>query len=601
MLLLGINDTHDASACLIKDGKIIDAVIEERFARKKGISSLPIKSIRYILKKNKIKGSHIDHVCIANKNLLNMSLWNINCQFSILDWFKLQEEYYYNRIFNKKKLSLKKVFPDYKPVKLGYSLKNIPFISSDEATSDDYKIINKLRVNTICKLLKINPNKISFHDHHKCHAFYGYFTNPIKNKLVAVVTADGGGDGTYNTVGLFKNGKYKLLSKSKNNWIGKAYTAVTLILGLNPFRHHYKVMGLAPYTSKKNYTKILNFFLNTLKVKGIDFKINKQATDTYFYFKKNIEYYRFDNIAGALQNFVEIRLSQWFKNISVKCKTKNFVFSGGVANNVKANKVISEQKFIKNLWIPPGPGDESLSIGSVYSYIYDTLGPKKCINYIKNPDNAYWGPDILNKDLLSFKKNNLIKKNFVTIKDKNYKNTAKILHKGEIIFVCIGKQEFGPRALGHRSIICDPSKLELVKKINSTIKMRDFWMPFTPSILDSYEKKYIKVNNKLNLNYMTSCIDVTEIGKIHLKAAIHQSDYTVRPQIVSKKTCDKYHKLIMTFSKLSGIGAVLNTSLNMHEFPIVTRPLDIVREILSKNSNINFNILIEDTLFIRKK
>ena len=261
---------------------------------------------------------------------------------------------------------------------------------------------------------------------------------------------------------------------------------------------------------------------------------------------------------------------------------------------------MAEQKFIKNLWIPPGPGDESLCVGSVYSYLYDFLGPKKSENYIKNPVNAYWGPNILKEDIVSFKKHNFIKKNFLLIKDPKYKKVAKILNKGEIVFVCIGKQEFGPRALGHRSIICDPSKPDLVKKINSTIKMRDFWMPFTPSVLNSHKKKYIKFNPKLNLNYMTTCLDATELGKRHLKAAMHQADFTVRPQIVHKSTCSKYYNIINSFSKLSGIGAVLNTSLNMHEFPIVTKPLDIVNEIIKNNKNLNFNILIEDNLFVKK-
>ena len=601
MLVIGINDTHDASACLIKDGKIIDVVQEERLTRNKGTSSLPIESIKYIIKKNEIKTNDIDQVCVANKNLLNLTLWNINSQFSTLDWFKLQENYYFQRIFNKKKILLRKIFPNYKPIKLGYSLKNIPFISTDEAKKKNYKDIYILRLNTICDLLNINAKKVSFYDHHQCHAFYGYFTNPNKKNNIAILTADGGGDGVYNTVSLFKNGKYKLFSRSRNNWIGKAYTAVTLYLGLNPFRHLYKVMGLAPYANKKNYNEILNFFLDFLKVKNIDFKVTPKAKDTYFFFRENLKHYRFDNIAGALQEFVEIRLVEWFKNVGKKLKTKNFVFSGGVANNVKVNQILGKQKFVKNLWIPPGPGDESLCMGAAYSYIYNVLGPKKTEKYVKIPKNVYWGPDINEKDIIDFKKDKLIKKNFKFVKDKGYKSTAKLLAKGEIIFVCIGRQEFGQRALGHRSIICDPSNLDLVKKINSTIKMRDFWMPFTPSILDTHIEKYIKLNPKLDINYMTACLDSTSLGRYHLKAAMHQADYTIRPQIVKKTTCQKYYELINSFCKLSGVGAVLNTSLNMHEFPIVTKPLDIVNEIIKDNKNIDFNILIEDNLFLRKK
>ena len=126
-------------------------------------------------------------------------------------------------------------------------------------------------------------------------------------------------------------------------------------------------------------------------------------------------------------------------------------------------------------------------------------------------------------------------------------------------------------------------------------------MPFTPSILDTFVKKYTKINSALDINYMTSCLDSTSLGRSHLKAAMHQADYTIRPQIVKKTKCLKYYQLIKSFCELSGIGAVLNTSLNMHEFPIVTNPLDIVNEILKGDKNIDFNILIEDNLFLRKK
>ncbi len=602
MIVLGINDTHDASACLVRDGKVIDIVSEERLNRYKGISSLPIKAIQYILKKNKLDKRNIDHVSVANTNLNHMNLWNVNCQFKLKDHIKLQEKLYYKNIYEKRKIKLKKIFPNYKTVcKMGYSVDNIPFITSDEASKKDLKKINDIRLNSISKLLKIDKSKISFHDHHRCHTFYGFYTNPMKSNLTAVLTSDGGGDGVYNTVNIFKNGKFISINKSKNSWIGKIYSNTTLILGMNPFRHAYKVMGLAPYTQKSNYKEILNFFLKSLKVKNLDFKINKEIKDKYFYFKKNLNGYRFDNIAGALQNFTEIRLKEWFNNVSKKFKVKNFVFTGGVANNVKVNKFLAEQKFVNKLWVPPGPGDESLSLGAAYSYLYNFLGYKKCLNYIKVVENAYLGPSVSKSSIDLFKKNKLIKKNFKLIYDKNYNHVAKSIKEGEIIFVCIGRQEFGQRALGHRSIICDPSKLELVKKINSSIKMRDFWMPFTPSILDKKLKKYIKYNKKLNYNYMTSCVEATEIGKLHLKAAIHPGDYTVRPQKVTRASCPKYYKLIEQFSKISGIGAVLNTSLNMHEYPIVTYPNDIIKEIILNSKNLNYSILIEDHFFKRKK
>lgn len=284
MILLGINDNHDASCCLIRDGEIIDVIQEERITRKKGISSLPINSIKYILKKNKITGNEIHHVCVANLKLHHMNLWNIACEFKISDWNKIEEKFYYPKIYKKKKIKLKEIFKYYKPRnKLGYSLKKIPFLSGDEATSKSYENINRIRIDTISNLIGISKNKITFHDHHTCHALYAFFTNPFQKKNTVMVTSDGGGDGIYNSVSIFHNNKLKFLSRSKKNWIGRIYWSITLILGMNPFRHAYKVMGLAPYANEKNFKNVTNFFLNTLKVNNIDFKINNKVKDNFFY------------------------------------------------------------------------------------------------------------------------------------------------------------------------------------------------------------------------------------------------------------------------------------------------------------------------------
>ena len=155
---------------------------------------------------------------------------------------------------------------------------------------------------------------------------------------------------------------------------------------------------------------------------------------------------------------------------------------------MKANKYLSERKFINKIWIPPGPGDESICIGAVYDYIYKRKGLNKALNYIKKPNDFYWGMDIDFYEIKKFIDNKEIKKRFNFIKDPKFKRTAILLKSNEIVFVCSKRQEFGPRALGHRSIVCNPSNIDLIKKINDTIKMRDFWMPFTPSILSNFKK-----------------------------------------------------------------------------------------------------------------
>ncbi len=604
MLILGINDTHDASACLIKDGKLISAAAEERFRRVKMIGSYPKKAIQYILKSGGYHPSDIDHVAVGTKSLPGSLLWNTVADFSIENWLSLQENFFYNKIYNKKKISLRSVFPKYKPsVKLGYPINKIKFETNSDTEKKNLQYIKKLRKNYISKFLKIDKEKIEFYDHHLCHGLYAYFifAKEIKNKKVAIVTLDSGGDDTFNCISVANKGRLNLISKKSKSLIGQIYESVTLILGMNPAKHLYKVMGLAPYASDYHKKGPKKIFLDSFKVRGINFHRSSKMKDYFTYFKKRLNQFRFDGIAGGVQDFVEIRLTEWFKNISKKTGCKHFIYSGGVANNVKANKVLLEQKFVKNLYIPPGPGDENLSIGAAYAAMVVKKGFYKTTKLVNKVSNAYWGPDIDKKEIIRFQNHPLIKKNFIKIKDKNFDKTTSILAKGEILFFCYGRMEFGQRALGHRSILCDPSKFESIKKINTTIKKRDFWMPFTPSILSNFEKKYF-INPKKNpSNFMTTCYDTTKLGQKHLKAAIHPYDFTVRPQIVTKKTCPVYHSLIKKFHSKTGIGALLNTSLNIHDKPIVCQPNDIVNEILKKNNRAINYIYVHDTLYKRKK
>ena len=227
-------------------------------------------------------------------------------------------------------------------------------------------------------------------------------------------------------------------------------------------------------------------------------------------------------------------------------------------------------------------------------------GLSKTAELVNKVENAYWGPNLNNKEIEKFKLHPFIKKNFTQIKDKHFEKTSAILAKGEILFFCYGRMEFGQRALGHRSILCDPSKFESIKKINTTIKKRDFWMPFTPSILKKFADKYVLNPKNIPSSFMTTCYDTTEIGKKHLRAAIHPYDFTVRPQIVTKKTCPAYYMLIEKFHKKTGIGGLLNTSLNIHDKPIVCQPLDIINEILKNNNKAINYVYVQDTLYKRK-
>lgn len=602
MNIIGISDTHDSSCCLIQDGKIVFACAEERFQRIKNFGSFPVQSLRYIKKKFKLNSNNIDYIAVANLSLPSTNLLGLNSQFSIEDHLKFQEKYFYEHIYNNKKIKLSNIFPKYKFQGEGYYPTNkIKLSTSLESASDEVEL-NKMRLKYISKFFKIKKDKVLFFDHHRCHAFYAYYMNPLKED-VNVVTSDGGGDKTYETVHSVKKGKFELIHRGRTSLIGKIYGSITLLLRMHPVRHHYKVMGLAPYTSTYNLDKVKKIFHSSLfiKNKSLKFNKNKEMKDFYFYFVEKLKIFRFDTISRGLQEFTEELLIRWFKNIYLKTKIKNFIFSGGVANNIKANKKLNEQEFVKAMIIPPGPGDENLSIGAAFSLIYDKIGHKSASKYIKKIHNAYFAYDIDEKNLDSFKRDKNIQKFYSYKKDINFEKTAQKIKNGQIIAFCIGKMEFGSRALGHRSFVCDPSNLKTKERLNDLIKQRDFWMPFTPSIISEDFSKYVKGKSKYCNSYMTLSFETTELARKNLIAAIHPKDLTIRPQKVTKQTCPRYYKLIKKFKKYSGIGAVLNTSLNIHEKPIIMDPKDIIKDfILTKNIFID-NIYVHDTLFTLKK
>lgn len=601
MLVLGINDSHDASACLIENGKTLVALSEERCQRIKSVGGFPHNAIEACLKAANFSKKDIDHVAIATERLVPTNLHNLSATFGIKDYWRLHEEYYYPLLFEDRREKLSNVFPDYKPVgDMVYPLEKVPFITTSEVEGTEMEDIENLRLNFTSEFLGIDQSKISFYRHHRCHAFYAYYVNCNRSKNIVVVTSDSGGDNAYTSINIVNNGVFKKIHEARNSLLGKIYSSVTLLLGMMPDEHEYKVMGLAPYATEYHKSGPREIFLKALNVDGLDFVKASDMKDFFFYFKEKLKTFRFDGIAGGLQDFVEIRLVQWFQNIIKETKINDIVFTGGVANNVKANKRLTELDSVKSLFVPFGPGDESLSIGAAYCAIYDKLGAEKARDMIFSSSDAYLGGNVDVADHESFKKDPFILENYDRVDNCDLSLVASVIAKGEIVALCHGKMEFGSRALGHRSLVADPSKPESVRKLNDLIKKRDFWMPFTPSVLDGSYDDYVINPKDIDSSYMTTTFDSTELGRAHLRGAVHPYDYTVRPQKVSSDICSMYYQLISEFKKITGIGALLNTSLNIHGKPIVMNPTDLLNEILlSGDIPLKF-IYIEGSFYMSK-
>ncbi len=567
MIILGIHDGHNASAALIIDGKLECAIAEERLSRKKHHYGFPEKSIEMVLETSNVSYSDIDKVAISSASIPPSYFYTLrNSTFSIEDYWKEQKEYWYPRLYEGKK-------PKYLDIMQHRIDKNFPYDKSLIKHEEDFEGMLEARKKLISEFLNIPLEKIYVYDHHECHAYYGYMLSPVKSEDVLVFTMDGGGDNANGTVSIGKPGeRLKEISRSSNCNIGRMYRYATLLLGMRPADHEYKIMGLAAYNSDKYGLKAFKVYDDTIQVDGLGFKYKNKIKDHFFYFKDKLEGQRFDAIAYGIQKKCENLLTEWISNGLTKTGIKNIIMSGGVAQNIKANKLISELTNLKTLFIPPGPGDESISIGAAYISYLDSIGE----NFkLKVPKSAYFGPSFSDSKIKESIKKNIDSGFSVKTVSDNF--VANLLAQGDIVArFGDGKMEFGARALGNRSILADPRRPDVIHHINKLVKMRDFWMPFAPSILSDREKDYMVNNKNIDARFMAVGFDSTDIAKEHIPAGLHPFDRTARPQIVYKNENPSYYSLIKEFEKITGIGALMNTSFNIHGEPIVGTPDDAI-------------------------
>lgn len=560
MKILGIHDGHNSGATLLVDGKISASVSEERLTRNKNEIGYPKESVNEVLSIANLKPEQLDRVIYASnfmhtaKHLSKATVWyNSNYDTQIKE--ANSEKNYKSVIFEKRK---------------------------------------KERISKITHHLNIPLTKIGFIEHHLAHGAAAYFGSPFNSKEpILIMTCDGAGDGVSATISIAKEQKIQRISEtSRAASLGKIYSRITYLLGFKPWEHEYKIMGLAPYCDEKHAKEVKNILNKLLKLSdnGLNFKLSGKLETSYCYefLKKNLERKRFDSISGGLQMFTEELLSKWVQNAIKHTGINKVVFGGGVFMNVKANKIISEIKEIKQMFVFPSCGDESLSFGAVW-HEYARLNKKKKNKKKIFFSNLYLGREYNDKEIFKTLKKNK-SKNFRIKKCKKIeKNIAEILANNKIIARFSGRMEWGARSLGNRSILANPSSWANVEKINSMIKMRDFWMPFAPSILIEDSDQYIKNPKKIQSSFMMHAFDTKKEKYEEIIAAIHPRDKTARAQLVSKKLNPSYWELIKFFKKRTGSSTILNTSFNLHGYPLVNTPEDALYVFL--NSGLEYMAL----------
>tara|TARA_B100000963_G_scaffold361104_1_gene394870 strand:+ start:407 stop:2206 length:1800 start_codon:yes stop_codon:yes gene_type:complete len=598
MKILGIGFGYLSTAALMVNTKIVSMISEERFTRKKNEEGYPMHAINYCLDQNGLKGEDLDAVVIASNYLAPIPWITKNySSFSIEDHIKAQKEYWFPRLNQGKNVNWFQVFKtkaDFNVYPGGW--KRIFKNNQDHHGKDIWNKVKRHIYFGIKSHLNITDNKIHHVEHHQCHSAYAYWASPFRKKKCLVFTADAYGDGLSATISVVSKDKIKRVKEINHNlfFLGRIYRYTTLILGMKPAEHEYKVMGLAPYAKKKYYQDALTIFRGLMNVNGIDFKWNHKPKNIYDYLKNHLEGHRFDNIAGALQEYTEEVLTEWITNAVKKFKINRVVFSGGVSMNIKANMKIHEIPSVKEFFVCGSGGDESLPAGAVYEFNSIHNKNKKKLNIQFSP---YSGKSYSNEEISSWINKNSLKKKYKVISKLSYDQIANYLAKGMIIGRHSGPMEFGARSLGNRAILANPQDKDIIEKINRKIKNRDFWMPFAPSIIEEDFKKYVVNPKNISSPFMTVGFESTKLAKKHLIAALHPADMTLRPQQVTKKSNIEYYNLIKSFKKKTGIGGILNTSLNLHGQPIVMSPDDALN--VFENSDIDAILFNDETIIFK--
>lgn len=561
MKIISIQPGHNATVAVCEDGEIKGVLSQEKCDNVKNSSKFPADAIKALIDELGWTIDEIDEVLISSLTVYPPAAY----------------EYFYDSKKRVKDASrLVRVFKSARDSWVG-SVFHWPF-----------EVLRRIRFKKIATeggsylhneltLTGLNEKPLKHIEHHECHARSAYhsFEIPDKCEPSIVFTMDGMGDSSCATVTVVdNNGNWKKLASTPiSSSLGSIYSNTTRFLGMKVMEHEYKVMGLAPYAKEQYmldaYERIFKPVIWLSEKKPLIFESNIHTSQFYDYLVEHAVGERFDNIAAALQYLTEVLVIQWVRNAIKMTGIRRVFTGGGVFMNVKLNRKIQELDEVDQAFFMPSCGDESNPIGACYQHAVKN-------GYKTQPlKNLYLGVSYSDSQIEEFIANNNLENKYTITKHKDIEaKIAKLLSKREIIARFSGRCEWGARSLGNRGILAHPSHMESFYTVNDYIKSRDFWMPFAPSMLDTAAPRYLKEYNpdKVKAPYMITAFEATELGVEHLRAALHQGDHTLRPQVVEKEASPDYYRLIQMFEEKTGVGAVLNTSFNLHGYPLVATP-----------------------------
>jgi carbamoyltransferase len=549
MRILGINDQHNASACLVEDGVIVAAIQEERLSRIKNHFCFPERSIAWLLANTEVPPGELDAVAIASEYIIGA--------------FKGPE------------------------MIRSYARAHHPMTQLRRAARQTPLHAIKRRQRREERLAQVTGaglpvNRTTFVEHHTAHAAAAYHGSPWKEEPVLVITCDGQGDGLSASVRIGEAGQLspELATVKAADSLGSVYATITALMGMVPLEHEYKLMGMAPYAPEAGAERSYQQFKDVLRFSepdGLSWARSRGVPSmeyAYPYFRRRLERHRFDWVAAGLQRFTEEHLATWVRNAILATGVRKVALGGGVFMNVKANQRIYELDELDDLFVFPSCGDETNSMGAAFHVqsgqpmATGEPGPIPALGAL------YWGPEITDDEVEALLPELQARGLHVRREEDIEATVAELLADGEVVARAKGRMEFGARALGNRSILADPTRKDVVRIINDMIKSRDFWMPFAPAILAEHSDEYIENPRGIPAPYMIMTFDTKRPDDF--PAAIQPYDRTARPQIVYREHNPDLHRLISHFRARTGRAVVLNTSFNLHGFPIVASTADAV-------------------------
>ncbi|MGZ5037450.1 MAG: carbamoyltransferase C-terminal domain-containing protein [Usitatibacter sp.] len=559
MKVLGIVYEHDATVCLMEAGKVTFCQGEERFNRVKESFGFPALTLRHVYERI-APPEAIDLAVVYETSLVGMQALASDGSYPSAS----REDGPHVPTLRERARSL-----------VLESEWGWRWAERRRARREGDAAARARAEAHFAGLIGLEPGRIAYLDHHLSHA-YSVLPNVREWGRALVFTLDGYGDGLSSTVSLLEDGRLTRLSAcGERHSLGFYYADMTRILGMKDFEDEFKIMGLAGYARRADYAGLLAKLRQLLRIDGNgEWRSACTPERRLAELERACRGERFDAIAGAIQALTEELVTEWVRHWIARTGCRDVAAAGGVFMNVKASQKVAAMPEVGRLFVMPSAGDDSCAIGAA------AWGSLRCDPGVALAPLAdlYLGVEFTDEDIArALGETDAAARYAIERPGDVDLEVGRLLAANHIVGRFCGRMEFGARALGNRSILAHPGDPRNAARINDAIKCRDFWMPFAPSILEEDMPRYALGAERVFAPYMCIAFDGTDDAKRDLAAAMHPRDGTLRPQAIRRAWNPRYHALVSEFKSRTGIGAVLNTSFNLHGEPIVCSPADAIR------------------------